>query len=98
MFTVKYRTYSLAPTQNSDLSAPRCYSETELIYGPFELISKEQDEDGYTVIHAHRAGGDPGLTLKHCEHADQAAGQPPAPRSTAWVMNANGATVAKYDL
>lgn len=96
MFTVKYRTYNLAPKQPAE--GPRNYDEVEMIYGPFELILKEQDEDGYTVIHAHRAGGGDPLTVKHCDHGDQVAGQLPPPRSTAWIMNEQGATIAKYDL
>jgi hypothetical protein len=99
MFTVKYRTYNLAPVQNADPLAPRCYDEVEMIYGTFELVSKEQDVDGNTVVHCHRPGGDPGLTIKHCDHGPEpAAGQLPAPRSKCWVMNEQGATVAKYDL
>lgn len=98
MFTVKFRTYNLAPTQSADPKAPRCYDEVELIYGTFELVSKEQDGDGNTVVYAHRPGGAEGLTLKHCDHIQQVAGQLPPPRSTCWVMNEQGATVAKYDL
>lgn len=98
MFTVKYRTYNLAPKQQA--GGPLCYDEVEMIYGTFELISKEQDEDGNTVIHCHRPGGAPGLTVKHCDHQDEkrAAGDLPPPRSTCWIMNEQGATVAKYDL
>lgn len=97
MFTVKYRTYSLSPKQPAE--GPRFYDECELIHGPFELVSKEVDEDGEIVVHAHRAGGAPGMTFKHCDiREDQVAGQLPRPRSTLWVMNESGATVAKYDL
>jgi hypothetical protein len=74
MFTLKYRSYSLAAQQEAKEGSPRLYNENEMIYGPFEMISKEQDEDGYTVIHAHRAGGAAGLTVKHCDYGDQVAG------------------------
>jgi hypothetical protein len=96
MFTVKYRTYNLAKQQPVD--GPRHYDEVELIYGPFEMVSKEHDEDGYPVVYAHRAGGAEGLTLKHCDHGDQVAGQLPPPRAMCWVMNEQGATIAKYGL
>jgi hypothetical protein len=92
MFTIKYRTYSPARTQPSE--GPTFYDENEQIHGPFDLVSKEQDEDGYTVVHCHR-GGDPAIMFS--DRRDESAGSK-RPRTTLWVMNESGATVAKYDL
>lgn len=95
MFTIKYRTYSLARTQPKDCSSGPFYDENEQIHGPFELVSKEQDEDGYTVVHCHR-GTDPALTFGPFNQPEAAGSK--RPRPTLWVMNSAGATVAKYDL
>jgi hypothetical protein len=93
MFTIKYRTYSVSRIQNGAPNSPTMYDENEQIHGPFELVSKEQDENGFTVVHCHRAGDAPGMTFDPLR--TDAAGQP---QSTLWVMNEAGATVAKYDL
>lgn len=93
MFTIKYRTYSLSRTQDAAEGAPHYYDENEQIHGPFELISKEQDESGYTLVHAHRETSAPGMTFGPI-HADEAG----KPRPTLWVMNEQGSTIAKYDL
>lgn len=95
MFTIKFRTYSPARTQPADCSSGPSYDENEQIHGPFELVSKEQDEDGYTVVHCHR-GTDPAITFSD-DHKDEAAGSK-RPRPIVWVMNEQGATIAKYDL
>jgi hypothetical protein len=93
MFTVKYRTYTLSPKQ--DGNGPY-YDENEQIHGPFELVSKEQDDNGYTVVHAHRDQCQPGITFSEFQR-DEVAGAK-RPRSVLWVMNEQGATIAKYDL
>jgi hypothetical protein len=98
MFTIKYRTYSLAPTQNSDALASRCYDENEQIHGPFELVSKEQDEDGCTVVHAHPPGNAPATTFADPGSRNDSVAGETRPRSALWVMNEQGATIAKYDL
>lgn len=98
MFTIKFRTYSPARTQparTQPSEGPAFYDENEQIHGPFELVSKEQDEDGYTVVHCHR-GTDPAVTFSD-DHKDEAAGSK-RPRPIVWVMNEQGATIAKYDL
>lgn len=93
MFTLKYRSYSLAKVQPpADCTSGPFYDEHELIDGPFAMISKEMD-DGYIVIHAHRDHNSPGMTFGPVK-ADEAG----KPRPTLWVMNEQGATVAKYDL
>jgi hypothetical protein len=92
MFTIKYRTYCLSHAQPQD--GPACYDEHEMIEGPFELISKEADENGDVVVYAHKDAGTPGITFgPHLVDKEARA-----PRPTLWVMNAQGATVAKYDL
>lgn len=104
MFTIKYRTFERAHQQNAAAGSPTYYDEHEQIHGPFALISKETDENGYPVVHAHRSENEPGMTFTHSRIRDledqQVAGQPepPAPLSTLWVMNEQGATIAKYDL
>jgi hypothetical protein len=96
MFTIKYRTFPLTEIQPPPNSAsPACYSEHELIDGPFAMVSKEMD-DGYVVVHAHRDFTAPGMTFG--PHKAQEAAGSPGPRPTLWVMNEHGATVAKYDL
>lgn len=90
MFTVKYRSYSMAPAQCTE--GPTNYDENEQLHGPFTLISREQDLNGYAVIYAHN-GDDPGMVFGPIQ-ADEAG----KPRPILWVMNDAGATVAKYDL
>lgn len=90
MFTIKYRTYNPSPKQDGGTTC--FYDQCELIDGPFALVSQEMD-DGYIVVHAHRDHEAPG-TMFGPVRADEAG----KPRPTLWVMNEQGATVAKYDL
>jgi hypothetical protein len=91
MFTVKYRTYNPCPKQPADCTS-RQYDEVEMIQGPFAFVSKEM-EDGYTVVYAHRDDTAPGYTFGPI-FSDEAG----RPRPALWVMNEQGATIAKYDL
>lgn len=93
MFTVKYRTFECAKTQL--VEGPCFFDMHEHISGPYEQISQEY-QDGYMVVHAHREGGAPGYTFGPIFGQDESTDTPPRP--TLWVMNEQGATVAKYDL
>jgi hypothetical protein len=95
MFTIKYRSYTLN-TKRSNCGEGPIYDEHELIDGPFTMISKEFNEEGYPVVYAHREHNAPGMTYGAFNVPD-VAGQP-NPRPMLWVMNDHGATVAKYDL
>lgn len=92
MFTIKYRTYDRSRTQPVD--GPTFYDENEQIHGPFDFVSREVDENNMTVVHAHR-GAEPGMTFGPLK-LPEVAGEK-LPRPMLWVMNASGATVAKYD-
>jgi hypothetical protein len=96
MFTIKYRSFVPAATQNAEPGSPTLYDCVEQISGGYDFVSQEI-EDGYMVVHAHR-GGDPGMTFGPCKGVDRKAGEAPPPRPTVYVMNDTGATVAKYDL
>lgn len=91
MFTIKFRTYALAPIQCE--GAPLCYDENEQLHGPFDFVSKERDEDGCSIVHCHRGTG-PAISFKDTG-LDEVAGAK-RPRPTLWVMNEHGATVATY--
>jgi hypothetical protein len=88
MFTIKYRSYR--PLTNSLTN----YVTHELIDGPFSLVSQEVDEDGHIVVHAHRTSAESGTMFGPWVPC---VGDP-TPGPIVWVMNENGATVAKYDL
>lgn len=94
MFTIKYRTLELAPQQPSD--GPSNYTFHEQIHGPFHMVSQEVDSDGHTVVHAHRDDCSPGMMFGPWAPAETAGSPRPGP--TLWVMNEQGATIAKYDL
>ncbi len=100
MFTIKYQTYNPSSAQQSlgkpGLNDPINYDRCEQLHGPFSLVSQEM-EDGYVVVYAHR-GDDPGMTFGPERMADRVAGEPQPPRSTLYVMNENGATIATYHL
>lgn len=89
MFTIKYRTFALSPKQ--DNHGPY-YDMCEQIHGPFGFVSQETD-DGCRVVYAHRDDGAPVMTFGPVKVG--VAGQP---CPTLWVMNEQGATIAKYDL
>lgn len=94
MFTIKYQTYNLASQQ--PVNGPANYDRCEQIHGPFGLVSQEM-EGGYTVVYAHQ-GDAPGMTFGPNRGRELLEGETPPPRSTLWVMNEAGATVATYQL
>lgn len=95
MFTIKYRCYDRAPAQPAE--GPTNYNENEQLHGPFDVISKEQDEDGYTLVHGHYPGElSPCMTFGPFKPPETAGEYHPRP--TLWVMNESGATVARYDI
>ncbi len=90
MFTIKYRYYELcAPAP--DTPAPQ-YSQCERLDGPYESVSTRY-ENGELTVYCSRNELSPGMTYGPIgETAND------FPRPTLWVMNAQGATIAKYDL
>ena len=82
----------MASLQSS--SVPVSYDQVESIDGPFCSVSQEYDR-GYMVVYAHRSPSELGMTYGPIMEPD-GTNQPPRP--TLWVMNEQGATVAKYDL
>jgi hypothetical protein len=96
MFTIKYQTFSLSPTQPAD--APGSfYDRSEQIHGPFAMVSQEYKE-GYSVVYCHRTEDALGMTFGPFIPPEQGDGGSRHPRPTLWVMNEQGATIAKYDL
>lgn len=93
MFTVKYQSFQPCAMQQE--GAPTFYDKLEQVHGPFEFVSQEMIE-GMIVVYAHREGGAPGMTFGPFQPPETIGEKPPRP--TVWVMNASGATVAKYDL
>jgi hypothetical protein len=98
MFTIKYRQPVLQDAQPAN--GPAIYTYIESLHGPFDGVSQSY-EDGWCVVKAHR-GHDvadvtcPGMTFGPVV-LDEAAGEQ-RPRPTLWVMNEQGATLAKYNL
>lgn len=95
MFTIKYRSHRLADAQDSE-TYPRFVAH-EQISGPYAFVSQEI-ENGRAVVYCHDEHGDSRLMLGPWVPAGPADGIPEGPRPTVYVMNASGATVAKYDL
>lgn len=90
-FTVKYRMFEVSGLQPAD--GPPLFRPVELLDGPFHHISQSW-EDGRMVVHCHRDEVSPGMPYGPVIHAEA----DDRPRPTLWVMNEQGATVAKYDL
>lgn len=97
MFTIKYRYYVAAKEQPAD--GPAFFDECESIHGPFEVISQYR-ENGYIVVTGQVGPDSLPMTFGPEKGTDPpTAGSPPrSPRPTLWVMNEQGATIAKYDL
>lgn len=92
MFTIKYRSHVPADTQQAGV--PIAYDTVEQLSGPYHLISQEV-EKGSIVVYAHDIHGNSQCTFGPHVWSETLSGPP---RPTLWVMNENGATVARYDL
>lgn len=88
MFTIKYRRFNPAGQAPDGRSN---FLPVESIDGPFTHVSQEW-QDGYAVVYAHR-GDALGMT-----YGPHGYGEDYEPRPTLWVMNEQGATIAKYGL
>lgn len=93
MFTVKYRSFALSPIQSSGNLIN--YDMSEQIHGPFLFVSQEY-ESGKMVVYAHRDEHAAGFAFGPFVPSELAGDDHPHP--TVWVMNEQGATIAKYDL
>lgn len=95
MFTVKYRAWERADAQPpADATNGPVYSILERLDGPFSEIATRY-EDGYLVVSCRRDGGEPGMCYGPVIQPED---DPRMPRPILWVMNEQGATIAKYDL
>lgn len=94
-FTIKYRSWGLAVAQDPEHYP--VYSQTELISGPWDLVSQEV-EGGCVVVHAHAHAEKADSRMTYGPWLPPEGDGPASPRPIVWVMNESGATVARYDL
>lgn len=103
MFTIKYRYFMPATEPGEGVTQarviPGSWIEHEQVWGPFEFVTKEADVHGNPMIYGHyqpAPGTSGGLPMTFGPIQGAGDGEPSRP--TAWVMNEQGATIAKYDL
>lgn len=94
MFTLKYRFY--VPADQQPVDGPAHYDQCESCHGPYECVSQERQK-GYIVVHGIDSSGQP-MTFGPHKSEPRATGDLGEPRPIVWVMNATGATIARYDL
>lgn len=97
MFTIKYRTYNPAPPVDGMINSG--WLQHEQIWGPFEFVTQEAADDGKSIIYGHYKaipGETGGLPMTFGPIGDDWPQNQPRPML--WVMNEQGATIAKYDL
>ena len=93
MFTIKYRYYQLSDQQPPEdcLAPTKFWQEHEQLHGPYIGINKIM-VNGYQMVECFDYTNPPN-TFGPYDHLEE--GQP---RPVIWVMNEQGATIAKYDL
>lgn len=92
MFTIKYRSWEVCDRQPTPAPASPCYSQLERLDGPFAAVSTRY-ENGLLAVSCDRNDMTPGMTYGPVQPTEGNV-----PRPTLWVMNEQGATIAKYDL
>lgn len=95
-FTVKYRSFEAAVPSRYDPLAQRPIP-VEQLHGPYAMVCQGH-EGGDVAVYCHDEHGDCRITFGPWLPPERTELGDPIPRPTVYVMNAAGATVAKYDL